>query len=112
MTEMPKTNLCEASVTEQIQVMLKKETTVYLVCSCRQQNEQCQGPALANKLNQMSLGQCPQLVDTTFEGDNIRRLRMSDWSYSIVDLFGASRDIVAVAFNYLDRFLALERHSW
>ena len=44
--------------------------------------------------------------------EEIYRLRMSDWSYRIVDFFGASREIVDVAFNYLDRFLALEKFSW
>jgi hypothetical protein len=56
--------------------------------------------------------QPPRKKDTSpFEADNTCRLRMSDWSYKIVDFFGASRDIVAVAFNYLDRFMALPRHS-
>ncbi|GFH44687.1 hypothetical protein CTEN210_01161 [Chaetoceros tenuissimus] len=30
---------------------------------------------------------------------------MSSWSYRIVDYFGASREIVSIAFNYLDRFI-------
>jgi|AntRauTorckE5430_2_1112549.scaffolds.fasta_scaffold10294_1 hypothetical protein len=37
--------------------------------------------------------------------DPIYRLRMADWSYRIIDYFGASREIVAIAFDYLDRFL-------
>ena len=44
--------------------------------------------------------------------DEICRLRMSDWCYKICDYIGASREIVAVAFNYLDRFLTAEKYSW
>ena len=40
------------------------------------------------------------------------RLRMSCWSYSICDFIGVSRYMVAIAFNYLDRFLAVEKFSW
>ncbi len=40
------------------------------------------------------------------------RLRMSAWSYSICDYIGASRYIVAVAFNYLDRYLIVGKYSW
>jgi hypothetical protein len=44
--------------------------------------------------------------------ESIYRLRMSSWCYSICDYIGASRHIVAVAFNYLDRFLEVEKYSW
>lgn len=42
----------------------------------------------------------------------IYRLRMSDWCYKVCDFIEANRQIVAIAFNYLDRFLAIERYSW
>ena len=44
--------------------------------------------------------------------DEICRLKMSDWCYKICDFLGASREIVAVAFNYLDRFLTAEKYIW
>ncbi|GFH55987.1 hypothetical protein CTEN210_12463 [Chaetoceros tenuissimus] len=40
-----------------------------------------------------------------YESDAIYRFRMSSWSYRIVDYFGVSREIVSIAFNYLDRFI-------
>ena len=46
------------------------------------------------------------LTDATY------RLRMSSWSYKIVDYFGASREIVSIAFNYLDRFIDSGVYSW
>ena len=46
------------------------------------------------------------LTDATY------RLRMSSWSYRIVDYFGASREIVSIAFNYLDRFIDSGVYCW
>jgi hypothetical protein len=36
------------------------------------------------------------------------RSQMCNWAYTVVDTFGFSRITVAIAFNYLDRFLAIE----
>ena len=47
-----------------------------------------------------------------YESDAIYRFRMSSWSYKIVDYFGASREIVSIAFNYLDRFIDSGVYSW
>lgn len=44
--------------------------------------------------------------------EEIYRLRMSDWCYKICDFIKAGRHIVPVAFNYLDRFLAVEKYTW
>ena len=38
------------------------------------------------------------------------RQDMCEWSYRIVDSFGGSRELVAIAQNYLDRFLTT--YSW
>lgn len=40
----------------------------------------------------------------SFKVDDCCRLKMSEWSYKIVDFLPANREIVAVAFNYIDRF--------
>lgn len=47
-----------------------------------------------------------------YESDAIYRFRMSTWSYRIVDFFGASREIVTIAFNYLDRFIDSGVYCW
>lgn len=39
------------------------------------------------------------------EVDTLCREKMCEWCYRVVDHFHASRDIVGVAFNYLDRFV-------
>lgn len=44
--------------------------------------------------------------------DETCRLKMSEWCYKICDYLGASRETVAIAFNYLDRFLTAERFTW
>ena len=133
---------CEETVTEQTRAMLKKESAIYLVRSqneggdvlLKQKLNQMslgdqqhstdteEDESIYQPTSKISLPeqyqhnrhspQPPRKDTSPFEADNTCRLRMSDWSYKIVDFFGASRDIVAVAFNYLDRFMALERHSW
>ena len=47
-----------------------------------------------------------------YESDAIYRFRMSTWSYRIVDYFGANREIVTIAFNYLDRFIDSGVYCW
>ena len=47
-----------------------------------------------------------------YESDAIYRFRMSTWSYKVVDFFGASREIVTIAFNYLDRFIDSGVYCW
>ena len=42
---------------------------------------------------------------TAAEVDTLCREKMCEWSYRVVDHFHASREIVALAFNYLDRFV-------
>jgi hypothetical protein len=56
----------------------------------------------------------PSLVLEDEEGaiDAIYRLRMSEWSYRVIDYFGVSREIVAISFDYLDRFIDSEVFSW
>jgi len=39
------------------------------------------------------------------EVDTLCREKMCEWSYRVVDHFHASREIVAIAFSYLDRFV-------
>jgi len=56
----------------------------------------------------------PSLVAEDEEGaiNAIYRLRMSEWSYRVIDYFGVSREIVAISFDYLDRFIDSEVFSW
>jgi hypothetical protein len=44
-------------------------------------------------------------AEETTEVDTLCREKMCEWSYRVVDHFHASRDIVGIAFNYLDRFV-------
>lgn len=43
------------------------------------------------------------------ENDYICRKRMCEWSYQIVDSLGFHREVVAIAFNYLDRFTVFQQ---
>ena len=53
-----------------------------------------------------------QGIQDAYESDAIYRFRMSAWSYRVVDFFGASRENVTIAFNYLDRFIDSGVYCW
>jgi hypothetical protein len=54
-------------------------------------------------LEEHDLNQVPD-DDTMMDVDESCREKMCEWSYRICDHFHTSREIVAIAFNYLDRF--------
>ena len=98
---------------EQMEVMLKKESPIYLI-SCRGNGT----PAVCvdNRLDRMHLmldsDESRDDSDLHFSEGAVSRKRMCEWCYRIIDLIGASREIVVVAFNYLDRFLARNIFAW
>jgi len=56
------------------------------------------------KKKQRQRNTMPWSTSRIFKIDDSCRLKMSEWSYKIVDFLPANREIVAVAFNYIDRF--------
>ena len=107
----PLTNQHKIAVQDQIRVLLRKQDSVYRRKPVL--NYEC---ILKQKLDSMlftsSAILSPPLEDACqmFEVDASCRLKMSEWGFKIVDYFGACREIVAIAFDYLDRLL--EKYSW
>jgi len=107
----PLTNQHKIAVQDQIRVLLRKQDSVYRRKPVL--NYEC---ILKQKLDSMLLTSSailsPPLEDACqmFEVDASCRLKMSEWGFKIVDYFGACREIVAIAFDYLDRLL--EKYSW
>lgn len=92
----------QADVVDRIGIMLRQETTTY-ACQDYIQRRKCENPQIHS-----SDDDCPDLVDehhSTIEVDAICREKMCEWSYRIIDHFHASRDIVAISFAYLDKFV-------
>jgi lipoyl(octanoyl) transferase len=86
-------------VVDRIGIMLKQEKSTYA----------CQDYLLRRKLETMDnetvcSDDCPELVN---EVDTLCREKMCEWSYRVIDHFHASREIVTIAFAYLDRFVDL-----
>jgi len=67
-------------------------------CCCRQAGQEVLDPATTTREKK--------------ELDSVYHLRMSDWSHRIVDFFGVSREIVAISFDYLNRFIASNVFPW
>ena len=132
----PDSNECSFTATEdQISAMMRKENSsiYYVNCSDKKQCNRsstscwlCRQTSLQNFDNLSTSEEVQYIFHSPSSktghscdddkdpllADEICRLRMSDWCYKICDYIGASREIVAVAFNYLDRFLTAEKYSW
>ena len=91
----------QADVADRIGIMLKQETSTY-ACEDYLLRRKLENPT--DKCTVGSDDDCPDLVN---EVDTLCREKMCEWSYRIVDHFHASRDIVAIAFSYLDKFVDL-----
>jgi len=93
-------------VVDEIVVMRRKEDKIY----------KCGDYALRRKLEKMTttfvssvstnteLYKCTEVVNDD-EVDSSCRTVMCEWCYRVVDHFGARRELVEIAMNYLDRLL-------
>ena len=94
----------QADVVDRIGIMLKQESSTY-ACSDYLLRRKLQNPATDKYASAGSSDDdCPDLVD---EVDTLCREKMCEWAYRIIDHFHAPRDIVAIAFSYLDKFVDL-----
>lgn len=73
------------SISEELQVMRRQEETHYK-CTCEYMRNNNNDP----KRKRM---------------DESYREKMCEWSYRVIDHFHLNREVIAVSFNYLDRFL-------
>ncbi len=134
-----KRSFCASTFQDQIDVMRLKESSVYRVPdSCytnnyrREQDEHVNEPqecqfqfdreiarnptasddvtASAMMNDHASIVSTDSASEPGFEIDDTCRYQMVDWSYRIIDFFSASREIVGVAFNYMDRLF--DMYSW
>lgn len=93
----------EADVVDRIGIMLRQETSTY-ACKDYLLRRKLENPT-DKYTTESSDDDCPELVNE--EVDSLCREKMIEWSFRIVDHFHASRDIVAIAFSYLDKFVDL-----
>jgi len=75
----------EASISEKLQVMRRQEETNYK-CKC-------------DYLKRLNNDSKQKKIDESY------REKMCEWSYRVIDHFHLNREVVAVSFSYLDRFL-------
>jgi hypothetical protein len=84
----------------QIRNMMTKESTVY----------KCHDYIMSSRIEKQCLPQMQSDPDQDFIVDQLCRQKMCEWSYRIVDHFNGSRELVAIAQNYVDRFL--DQYRW
>jgi len=83
------------------------------VMLCQEMSEayQCKDYLLRRRSEKAAESQCDMSDDDSVppplieEIDTLCREKMCEWAYRVVDHFNASREIVAIAFSYLDRFV-------
>lgn len=96
------------NVLQQIEAMILKESTgVYRVnnyiLSHRKDREVISSWRCKEDVN-------PAAAQQDFLVDDLCRQKMCEWSYRIIDTFNGRRELVAMAQNYIDRFL--DRYRW
>ena len=94
-----------ALLLQHIQTMIHKERTVY----------KCNDYLLSYNLERGTMTQIGTFIehrddDQEFTVDGHCRQKMCEWSYRIVDHFSGSRKLVAIAQNFVDRFL--DHYRW
>ena len=92
-------------VTKQIEAMMSRESSVY----------KCNDYILSRKLEKITMSRRRSISSEAssqedFIVDDLCRQKMCEWSYRIVDHFNGSRELVAIAQNYVDRFL--DQYRW
>lgn len=108
---------------EQIHVMVEKETLTYFSTSnagcvlkdSMMLSNTCNGSCCCRKAGQADVRVDPAAAvkaQEKYELDSVFHLRMRYWCYRIVDCFGVSREIVAIVFDYLNRFIATNVFPW
>lgn len=90
----------QEDVVDRIGIMLKQEASTYA----------CDDYILRQKLEDRDSesdcsDECPDLINEHV--DSLCREKMCEWCYRVIDHFRASREIVAIAFSYLDKFVSL-----
>lgn len=90
---------------KQIEAMMIREKSVY----------KCNDYILSHqkKYERVSISNNPILaMDPVqdFVVDDLSRQKMCEWSYRIVDQFEGGRELVAIAQNFVDRFL--DQYRW
>eukprot|EP00549_Striatella_unipunctata_P023768 CAMPEP_0118676050 /NCGR_PEP_ID=MMETSP0800-20121206/1814_1 /TAXON_ID=210618 ORGANISM="Striatella unipunctata, Strain CCMP2910" /NCGR_SAMPLE_ID=MMETSP0800 /ASSEMBLY_ACC=CAM_ASM_000638 /LENGTH=331 /DNA_ID=CAMNT_0006571485 /DNA_START=15 /DNA_END=1010 /DNA_ORIENTATION=- len=91
---------------DQLVVMLHQEQNVYRSDVLHQEQTVYRSDDYIQRRKQekiCSSRQTPTLSE--LEVDSACREKMCEWSYRVIDHFHANREIVAIAFSYLDRFV-------
>ena len=91
----------------QIETMMQKESSVYK-CNDYVLSHDTRRTKKLEKSNILSSYKPVQ--DQDFIVDDICRQKMCEWSYRIVDHFNGDRKLVAIAQNFVDRFL--DQYKW
>jgi len=89
---------------DRVRVMMVQEESAIYKCRdylLRRKLERKEGKSSTS--SSYDLSSCPPVLVN--EIDTLCREKMCEWAYRVVDHFQASREIIAIAFSYLDRFV-------
>lgn len=87
---------------ENVKVMIIQNESTYLCSDYMGRRSKMERSTCTSELMET---ETPELVSEYDKVDTICREKMCEWSYRVCDHFQAEREIVAVSFSYLDRFV-------
>jgi lipoyl(octanoyl) transferase len=93
---LPQENVAWQSTTDEIRVLLHQESDPSYACG---------------RNNLLSTYNKANEADTTGCIDENVRCRICEWSFKVVDEFGFDREVVSIAMNYIDRYVAYATES-
>lgn len=94
--------VCDAS--ERTKVMLHQIECTYSVSDYMERRSNKESSA-CHAVEQEAQSEAPELAIDQDKPDTVCREKMCEWSYRVCDHFQTGREIVAVSFSYLDRFV-------
>ena len=101
----PSENTMSCNVVERVRAMAELEDSAY---RCRdylsRPSNGTPGKDSTPTVDGTSARDCPPLVNDEMV-DAVCREKMCEWSYRVCDHFHTGREIVAISFSYLDRFI-------
>ena len=87
---------------DRVKVMMRQDSSTYLCRDYLARRITKENASPANDSTEAS--ECPDVVCEDIV-DAVCREKMCEWSYRVCDHFHAAREIVAISFSYLDRFI-------
>jgi lipoyl(octanoyl) transferase len=91
---------------DRLQVMLKQESMAYKTIDYLSEEYQTAPLSEGEEYSSCGLDSLGPSSQSSYDINETWREKICEWSYQVVDHFDFSREVVMIAMNFLDRYLA------